>query len=645
MTRPFKLSENFLTEYEDKEPEWGPVGYVTYKRTYSRDGEDFWQTCQRVVEGVYNIQKEHCARFGLRWDNAKSQRSAQEMYRRMFEFKWLPPGRGLWMMGTDYIKKAGGAPLNNCGFVSTEDLSVDFASPFCWLMDMSMLGVGVGFDVKGRGSVTIQQPRQGEDTYVVEDSRAGWVDLLRTLLSAYAGKGALPGEIDYTGIRKAGEPIKGFGGTSSGAAPLEALYEAARGLLEDAVGKPVTSTLIVDLMNLIGRCVVSGNVRRSAEIAFGDPSDKKFLELKDPDKAGDKLTEYRWASNNSIFAKVGMDYTEVAALTAKNGEPGYEWLENAQEYSRMGDGRDFRDFRVRGANPCVEQSLEPYELCCLCETFPGNHTNYKDYETTLKYAYLYAKSVTLLSTHDDRTNQVLLRNRRIGMSMSGISQAVTRHGRRRFFTWCDVGYDYIRELDEIYSTWLCVRESIKVTSVKPSGTVSLLPGVTPGIHFPHAEFYIRRIRFNVHNPIIKDLKSRGYKIEKDAYSPNTLVVEFPVKEEHFDRSKADVSMFEQLEMAAQMQHYWADNQVSVTVTFNKEEAKQIKYALELYETRLKGVSFLPLDDHGYTQAPYEAISSKEYEKMVKKIKPLTGIDIQHDKTEMFCDGDKCEVPQ
>jgi adenosylcobalamin-dependent ribonucleoside-triphosphate reductase len=427
------------------------------------------------------------------------------------------------------------------------------------------------------------------------------------------------------------------------------LLNDVNSILHPLVGQPITASAIVDVCNLIGRCVVAGNVRRSAEIAFGDPKDDEFLNLKNPDVNKEALYHHRWASNNSIFAEVGMDYSKVAEMTAKNGEPGYEWLENARMYSRMGGAPDFSDMRVAGANPCVEQSLEDRELCCLVETFPGLHDSFEDYKKTLKYAYLYAKTVTLIPTHDDRTNTVMMRNRRIGCSQSGIVQAMQKFGRRKFFQeFCDGGYTYLRSLDRVYSDWLCVRTSIKITSVKPSGTVSLLPGVTPGIHFPHSSQYIRRVRFQDTSPLVAVLRSAGYMIEVDKYSPNTVVVSFPASESNFDRSKSDVTLWEQLELAAQMQQYWADNQVSVTVTFKAEEAKDIKYALELYETRLKGVSFLPASDHGYEQAPYEEVSPEVFADMVSMVDPQKiwsqSGSAEHEATDRFCDGGVCEVP-
>ena len=185
-----------------------------------------------------------------------------------------------------------------------------------------------------------------------------------------------------------------------------------------------------------------------------------------------------------------------------------------------------------------------------------------------------------------------------------------------------------------------------MTSIKPSGTVSLLPGVTPGIHFAHSEYYIRRIRFQENSPLVALLKKHGYFVETDLYSPNTVVVEFPVKEKYFNRGKTDVSMWEQLEIAAQVQQYWADNQVSVTVTFQPHEAKDIKHALELYEVRLKSVSFLPASDHGYAQAPYDTITEEQYYEYIKDITPITGdneYEIVHETTDRFCDGDVCMI--
>ena len=227
-------------------------------------------------------------------------------------------------------------------------------------------------------------------------------------------------------------------------------------------------------MNLIGKCVVAGNVRRTAEIVFGDPHSEEYLDLKNY-KVNKHRETYGWTSNNSIFAELGMDYTAAAERIVDNGEPGFAWLENMRKYSRMKNGGDNKDHRVMGGNPCLEQSLESYELCCLVETFPHNHDSFEDYAKTLKYAYLYAKTVTLGRTHWSDTNRVMLRNRRIGCSVSGVAQFITNRG-LDIKEWLNDGYDVIQEWDKMYSDWMAVPRSVKTTSVKPSGTVSLLAG-------------------------------------------------------------------------------------------------------------------------------------------------------------------------
>jgi len=987
----FSLSDAFIDKYKGKQPEWGPLGYITYKRTYARPvpgqnrTEEWWETLQRVVEGTYTIQRRYCEGLKLPWNGVKAQHSAQEMFRLMWEMKFLPPGRGLWMMGTDFVEKRGGAALNNCSFVSTKNLHIEYSEPFCFLMDMSMLGVGVGSDTKGAETIKIREPRIGSYTFVVEDTREGWVELVRTYIDAYFGRGALPAEVDYSKVRPYGTPIKSFGGTASGPAPLQQLAETdIPAILNPYIDNYIDSEAIVDLFNAIGRCVVSGNVRRSAEIMIGDPEDEKFLELKDPLTNKKKLDEWRWASNNSLFAEIGMDYSVVAELTAKNGEPGYLWLDTARNYGRLADPPDpEKDGLAAGCNPCSEQTLESYELCCvtadtriltrngypriidvvdkdvevwngkewstvkpfvaahdksiyrvtlsdgsyldttndhewsarlrtqrnyrriatkdlqegmylesteldtsdegnlprdctgyqagwiagdgyidsnsvialvqepeyaileelngreykeqhpnnyarpfkrvrlpnfplrlarslrakeaglpeeifswdaesladffggwidtdgclrknpktdhyvlhgnekrlrdaqlllrklginhaslrkeadqgeatnygernyslwvllipsyecqairtrlkkatrfgsrfgknnahpgtiidrarkqkvvsvtkledtqdvfcfteprehkgvfgnvltyqcLVETFPARHQNFEEYQRTLKFAYLYAKTVTLVPTHNARTNAVMLRNRRIGTSQSGIAQSFRKFGIRGHYQICDDGYRYLRNLDRKYSKWLCIPESIKITSVKPSGTVSLLPGSTPGVHFPYAEYYWRTIRMDAGSQLVEALEKAGYRIE-EGEGHNTVVVYFPVKEDNFYKSRSELSIWEQLEIVAQMQYWWADNQVSVTVTFKPEEACQIKQALELYETRLKSVSFLPLTEHGYKHAPYQPMTKEEYEKVVKKLKPvkLKKVSETSGFEHKYCDSERCEL--
>ena len=642
----FKLDEGFINQFRGKQPDFGPLGYITYKRTYARiiEGEnrkeEFWETLRRVVEGCYSIQKEHCMKLSLPWSDPKAQKSAEIMYEKIWNFKFSPPGRGLWMMGTEFIARHGSMSLNNCGFASTEDIALKYSKAFEFVMDALMLGVGVGFDTKGAGKIKIHKPKEGTFNFVLEDSREGWVESLKLLLEAYFLGKQTP-TFDFSNIRPAGTPIRGFGGIASGPQPLKDMLESIQKILESRIGNLITSVDILDLMNHIGKCVVAGNVRRSAEIALGDPTDLDFVTCKQDEEA---LYSHRWASNNSVFAVKGLDYSFIANQIAVNGEPGIFWLDNARNYSRMGDAPDYKDKKVAGINPCGEQSLESFELCCLVETFPSRHESYEEFEETLKYAYLYSKSVTLVNTHWQETNAVMLKNRRMGISQTGIIEAFVKHGRRKVLDWCDRAYKYLRELDEQYSDWLCIPKSIKITTVKPSGTVSLLPGVPPGIHYPHSEYYIRRIRLSSNSDLVEPLKNAGYKIEDDSYSPNTVVAEFPIHEQFFDRSKNEVSIWEQAANAIDYQSVWSDNQISITITFKPDEANQIKHVLQFCEDKLKSVSFLPIKEHGYKQAPYEEITKEQFESMISQITPLSLDDTQDREIgEKFCDSDKCEV--
>lgn len=811
----FHLSENFLNNFKGKQPDWGPVGYATYKRSYARqidnegNTEEFWQTVKRVVEGCYTAQLNHCRSNGLPWNAYKSQKSAQRMFELIWYFRFSPPGRGMQHMGADVVWIKGSSVLQNCAYIDTENINIDFINPFRFLMDQSFLGVGVGFGCEGANKIEIREPKLDDTTYVVEDSREGWTDICMRVLSAYVDKNTtLPTNIDFSKIRKKGSPIKTLGGIAPGPEPLKVCINELKELLsgerernkkrflmsqlfrelymglifypklfsvtdkifdeelfmtlvgnpyfikrntgvqedeifkglkrrclytgddyiqhmlinnkkftnkylpyslvclrgayeflteeefkhvmtymndlfnsttitdvnistfndlynqvqEDAdeyfvkitsrAGTLINSVDIVDIMNILGKCVVSGGQRRTAEIAISSPNDYKFIECKNPELHSYELFKWRWASNNSIsitddnYKDVNWEY--IGKHIEENGEPGVVWIDNSRKYGRFKDEINWKDYRASGVNPCGEMTLEGKsgELCNLCELFPSNHNSLEEYLETIKYAYLYAKSITLIPTHDQRTNSVMLRNRRIGLSNSGIVQAFEKFGRNDFFEWCDNGYKYLEELDRKYSEWLCIPRSIKMSTIKPSGSISLLPGVTPGIHYPHSEYYYRLIRFQNTSNLLQPLKDAGYRVEPSVYNDNTEVVYFPIHEKNFDRSKSEVSIWEQVENAAKMNYYWSDNSVSVTVTFNPEtEGKDIPKILELYSDRLKTVSFLPVTSHSYPQAPYQEITKEEYESYASQLKPYSFDKIKdsHEIDEKFCDGDSCTL--
>ena len=438
----FRLSDEFVNKYATVPAPFGftdagsnSLGEITFIRTYSRMKEDgtkerWHEVCKRVIEGMYSVQKNHAKDNRLPWNDNKSQKSAQEAYQRMFELKWTPPGRGLWAFGTPMtMEKRNSASLQNCAMVSTRDIDRnDPGALFAWVMDALMLGIGVGFDTVGQDKeIPIHAPTEPENVWEIPDTREGWVDSVRMLLNSYLRPNQAIQKFNYDLIRPLGAPIKGFGGVASGPAPLIALHNKIDAVIGGRVGEKLDSRAIVDIVNLIGTCVVSGNVRRSATLALGLPEDKDFINLKNAEVFPDRNsfdsenTGWAWMSNNSIAAEVGTKYEDYVDLIADNGEPGFIWLDVARDYGRLADAPDYKDSRVMGFNPCAEQPLESYELCTLVEVHLNRHEDKEDFLRTLKFAYLYGKTVTLMPTHWQTTNGIMQRNRRIGTSLTGIA--------------------------------------------------------------------------------------------------------------------------------------------------------------------------------------------------------------------------------
>ncbi len=647
----FSLPASFLSRYSGAEAPFGynGLGHLVYMRTYSRKlpngkNEDWVDTIKRVVEGSYSLQREH---LGEEW--SEGVRGAKVMFSKMFNMKFLPGGRSLWCMGTDVISKKGiGMALYNCAAVSTQDISDSLGKPFAFLMDSLMLGVGVGFDTRGKGKVYVHEPitiAGYPRTHIVEDTREGWVQSTRELIESYLIPGSGKVTFDYSLIREKGQELRTFGGVSSGPEPLIRLHSDIDLVLSAGSGGMITGRMIVDIMNLIGVCVVAGNVRRSAEIAFGDLHDEEFLNLKNyylnPERSA-----YGWTSNNTVFADLGDDYSGIIPHICDNGEPGICWMDNVQQFSRMGDSRDYKDSNAILLNPCGEISLENYEVCNLVEIFLNRHATLSEFLETLRYAFLYAKVVTLVPIHWNETQEVVSRNRRIGCSLSGIAQFIAEKGIGELKEWCEAGYAALGEIDASISTRFRIPMSIKRTTVKPSGTISLLAGATPGVHFPISKQYIRRVRIAKMDPIMEFIKKKGYPYEPCAIGTDNYVVEIPISVCNGSGKEPTCSppMLHQLLLVDFMQAYWADNQVSATVTFDPEtERKDLEFALQFYQYRLKSISFLPHCTTAYPQKPYEPITEEEYRTRVSAIKTHVGTeDHGFDGQPMtYCDSESC----
>lgn len=665
----FHLDPGFVAGYATRPVSWGfPMGggnyfgeiqfYTKYSRLKEDGSKERWyECCERVINGMYSLLKDHCAQNLTPWRDDKAQRSAKEAYDRLFSFKWTPPGRGLWTMGTYFVngRRDSGA-LQNCAFVSTGEMRTNPTLPFARLMEMQMLGVGVGFDTRGAGQVRISSPNTRSNfVEVVEDSRNGWADSVSMLLMSYFAPNWPQVEFDYSKVRPAGSPILGFGGISAGPKPLMELHSRLRHLFDDRTGEYISSKDIVDVMNLIGKAVMSANVRSAAEIALGDPHDEVFLDLKNPERFPERMGPNGWGytSNNSVIAEVGGDYSHLVDRIATNGEPGLVYMDNCRKYGRLIDPPTTVDELVMGVNPCGEQPLEHMECCTLVETYPTRATGLEDYIRTIKFAFMYAKAVTLLPTRWPETNEVMQRNRRIGTSMSGIAQFIERHGWSVLRKWNDAAYHEVVSRDKQYSRWLGIRESNKRTTVKPAGTTSLLCGATPGVHWPtERDNYLRRFRLSSNDPIVEVMDKAGYHVEPNVANPEYgRVVTCPVSGPQM-RNEREVSVWEKASLAATQQEWWSDNAVSCTISFLPEEKSQINHLLQAFDGRLKTISFLPLIEGGaFPQMPYERVETSAWQEMANQARLLdwnrlyagSGGEAIEAEGEQGCVNDVCEI--
>lgn len=628
------ITQEIIDSFSDIKTPWGfnGLGYIVYKRTYARQMdngqlEEWPQTVARCINGAQEIGA-----------NLRSDEEVR-LFRYMLELKALLGGRFLWQLGTETVKRYGKASLVNCWFVSIKEID-DFA----FLMDMLLLGGGVGFSVKRENinelprvkqNVVVSHKLTKDADYIVPDSREGWVKLLLETLRAYFKTGK---SFTYSTIlvRGAGEEIKGFGGKASGPLPLIDGIERISTVLRNRSGKKLRSVDVLDICNIIGSIVVAGNVRRSAQIALGDADDYLFLHAKD--WTNGTIPNHRAMSNNTIYAD-SYSYMSDDFWNgyAGNGEPyGLFNLALAQRKGRTSD-EDIED-NCEGTNPCGEITLSSYESCVLAEIVLPNIENKEELQDIAQLLYKVQKAVAALPSHWQKTNDIVNKNMRVGLGVTGILQALDK------IPWLDDCYNELKEFDEMWSDQRGWARSIKLTTVKPSGTLSLLAGVTPGIHPAFSKFYIRRVRMASNDALVEYCKQSGFNVEfvrgfDGSLDYSTVVVEFPCKSSDGTMLANDMTAIDQLSMVALLQRYWADNSVSCTVYYRKEELPIIKAWLEQnYEHNIKAISFLLHNDHGFEQAPYEEITEEAYNSMLSKVSVTSA----HDGLVGILDDSDCE---
>lgn len=618
---------------------WDNLAHVVYKRTYARKDngslENWDDTVERVIRG-------NTRNFDVS-DNEKN-RLRYFLKNR----KASPGGRGLWFSGASAGDRLGGAGLVNCWAFSANQWY-----HFVLAQDMLMQGGGVGLSVEHRfvsklpkvknKEVVIKHKNTKDADFIVPDSREGWNELLfRTLESFFlTGKSFTYSTIC---IRPHGQPISGFGGVASGPEPLIKLIDKLCSIFNPRQGKHLRPIDCADILCSIGEMVVAGNVRRSAIIILGDPWDKEYLRAKRWDLH--TVPSHRAMANFSVVCDDYDDLHPSFWKTYEFGEPfGIINRTNIQTFGRMGE---YKNDTATLVNPCGEATLENGEPCNLQEIALPNLSNEAEFIEAATLMHRYGKRVTLEHYKHDITAEVIARNRRVGTGITGCLMSELFNPKS-----LDAAYAAIQIENVNYSKELNIPESIRTTLIKPSGTMSKVLEMQgyEGIHAAYSRHFIQRVRFSSSDPLIPALKKAGHHIEPvvridGTLDHQTLVVDFyqkapeghPVADEDWDTWK-------QLDKVKEAQKHWADQSISVTVYYKKNEISKVKDWVRNNLDEIKTVSFLAHSEHGFRQAPKETITEQQYDKLASKIKPISQ-DIEYGNGELEgleCEGGVCPV--
>ena len=634
------------------ETPWSSVGYLTYKRTYARriDENDPESRTEEFPETVNRILTACDTQLHVGFTDEEKFKLAHHL----LTLKGSVAGRFWWQLGTGTVERLGLASLQNCAFVVVDHPIV----PFTWAMDMLALGSGVGYNIQKEHVDKLPAVREwfkapirvddGGADFIIPDSREGWVRFLaKTLKAAFLSERKEKGSFTYStqAIRGKGKPIKGFGGTANGPEELCWGIDQISKVLMRRAGKKIRPIDALDIMNIIGFIIVAGNVRRSAQIAIGDPDDVEYLLSKRWDMG--TIPKWRAMSNNSVVCDDIRDLHEYFwdGYSGK-GEPfGLINLKLSRKVGRLGE-TDYPDPEVQGYNPCAEQSLASYETCCLAEVFLPNITSKEEFLEVITMLYRICKHSLALPAHHKETEDIVHKNMRMGIGLTGVLQASEEQK-----SWMDEGYKHLRDYDKRYSEIHGFKPSIKLTTVKPSGTLSLLPGVTPGVHPGYAQYMYRRIRIASESPLLDVCRKHGYPIEfqknldgSDDY--NTQVVTFPFSYPEGTKLESDMTALTQLAEVRKLQEKWSDNSVSCTVYYKMEELPAIReYLAKHYKNNHKSLSFLLHSGHGFAQAPFEAISKEVFDALNENTIKITSVEGNTTSSidESDCAGGACPI--
>jgi ribonucleoside-diphosphate reductase alpha chain len=621
-----------------------------HKSRYARwlEEEGRRETWEETVHRYINFFKER---------EQLDDESGQEIYDAIHAMEVMPSMRCMMTAG-EALKRDNVAGFN-CSY-----LHIDHPRAFDELMYVLMCGTGVGFSVE-RNFITklpevAESFHETSSTIVVSDSKLGWASAFRELIAMlYAGK--LP-QWDMSRVRPAGARLKTFGGRASGPEPLEDLFRFCVNIFQKSAGRKLTSIECHDVCCKIADIVVVGGVRRSALISLSNLSDQRMSKAKSGQWWVDQ--GQRRLANNSVAYTEKPDFeaylNEMKNLyESKAGERGLFSRVAAQKIAARNGRRDAtHEF---GTNPCSEIILRSNEFCNLSEVVVRSDDTLETLKEKVRKATIIG---TLQSTLTDfrylrvRWKRNTEEEALLGVSLTGIMDHDVLGGKNgtaespMLATWLEEMRDVSIKTNKEWAEKLGVNQSVAITCVKPSGTVSQLVDSASGIHPRFSKHYIRRVRSDKKDPLALYMEQAGFPVENDVMSPSSVVFSFPVKAPESSTCVKEVGAMEQLALWKTYQNHWCEHKPSVTVYYTDSEYLQVAQWIWDNFDMCSGISLLPTSDHVYQQAPYEDISAEKYDELVAAMpqnvnwEELSQFEKEDNTTgsqELACVGGACEI--
>ena len=673
------LTDDFIRKYDNLKPPFTELGEFVYYRTYSRWLEDegrreTWvETCRRAVEYNCGLLLKQDPDYPV--DCLREE--AEELFDNHFHLRQFVSGRTLWVGGTDVAEKFPLANFN-CSF-----LVLDSFSDFSELFYLLMVGTGVGFralpddvdkfpkyrhDVnlailpyhpkeKGERNDLTSFSIEGESVFItIGDSKEGWVsalDIYFQILTSFLYRSIKNVILDFNNVRPKGERLKTFGGTASGHESLKAMFDKVHKVMESNNGT-MTSLAVLDIANIIGENVVVGGVRRTSEIGLFDPNDDEAVNAKcdvyfqDEDGNWQENAEisHRRMSNNSLWFTEKPTRERLSAIFRSirfSGEPGFINAEALKK--RRHDGE--------GVNPCGEILLSDKQTCNLTTVNVASFAKdgllqLDELKVAMKLAARAAYRMTLVDLEIPEWSRNQQRDRLTGVSLTGWQDMVELLGidkseERILLSRLKVA---VRSAARGLARNLGLDEPLLSTTIKPEGTLSQLPTVSSGLHYSHSPYYIRRVRINAHDPLVKVAERLGWVVKPEVGQEwktcNTKVIEFPIKSSA-TKTKSDVSAIDQLENYLDFMDYYVEHNASITVTVKEDEWLEVEEWVWEHWDSIIGVTFLALSDHSYALAPYQEITEDEYLERKKRMKPFDASMLEQYEAQEFDLGEEsCE---